>query len=81
MESNRSTDLNESTLMVKVWHGLEFLGIPKGPIMLGSPVDDDQIDDDEKPQYTLTNPTDSIYTLYTIHIDGKRIPIWVKRKR
>jgi formylglycine-generating enzyme required for sulfatase activity len=51
-------DLNKDTPVVKSWHGLEFLKIPKGPFMMGSPMDDDQIDDDEKPQHTLDIPYD-----------------------
>jgi formylglycine-generating enzyme required for sulfatase activity len=58
MESYRLTDFKQSAPVVKSWHGLEFLRITKGPFIMGSPVDDDQIDDDEKPPHTLDIPYD-----------------------
>lgn len=51
-------DLNKSTPVVKSWYGIKFLKIPKGSFILGSPVEDDQIDNDEKPQHTLSVPYD-----------------------
>jgi formylglycine-generating enzyme required for sulfatase activity len=52
------SELNKSIPIVKSWRGLEFLKIPKGPFMMGSPVEDDQFDNDEKPQHTLDIPYD-----------------------
>ena len=52
------TDLGKSNAVKKIWHGLEFLSVPKGPFIMGSSADDDQIDDDEKPQHTLDIPYD-----------------------
>lgn len=36
-----------------IWCGLEFREVPNGPFVMGSPVHDDRIDDDEKPEHHL----------------------------
>ena len=51
-------EMNAYIPEVSNWLGIEFVKIPKGTFIMGSPVDDDQIDDDEKPQHSLDIPYD-----------------------
>ena len=62
--------------MIKSWHGLEFVKIPKGLFIMGSPFDDEQIDNDEKPQHTLEIPYD--YWIAKTPITNEQFNAFVK---
>lgn len=40
------------------WCGSDFVDVPRGPFVMGSAVDDDHVDNDEKPQHVLDIPYD-----------------------
>ena len=44
--------------MPESWCGVDFMNVASGPFIMGSPVDDDHVDDDEKPRHVLDIPYD-----------------------
>lgn len=68
-------ELNKSIPVVKSWRGLEFLKIPKGLFMMGSPADDDKIDNDEKPLHIVDIPYD--YWMAKMPITNKQFAAFV----
>lgn len=68
-------ELNKRIPVVKNWRGLEFLKIPKGPFIMGSPADDDQIDNDEKPRHIVDIPYD--YWMAKTPITNKQFAAFV----